>query len=125
MSFLKRLLGLESNADRNYRRAVETVREMRSPAGARRRTREEQEAERAIQAALNDLSVQKLMMGIGLTEEHIRDVYRRVMMDGNPHNAAKAVRNAELLHWFFFNGGMNPDMNQMIGLSLFAKKGYL
>jgi len=65
------------------------------------------------------------MMGIGLTEEHIRDVYRRVMMDGNPHNAAKAVRNAELLHWFFFNGGMNPDMNQMIGLSLFAKKGYL
>ena len=99
MGFFKRLFGFESNAER-------LARELFSPEAARRSAREQQATDKTIQTALNEPSIQQVMRETGLSEEHIRDVHRRLMLHGDPRSAASAIRNPELLRWFAQNGGL-------------------
>lgn len=120
MSFFKRLFGLESEYER-------MARELFSPEGDQRRDREQRETEYAIDAALNDPAIQQIARETGLREQHIRDVHSRLMLQGDPALAARAIRNPELLRWFYNNGGkdmkLGPD--QAIQLVIFAQKGHL
>lgn len=116
MSFFKRLFGLESNAER-------IARELLGPEGDRHLAR----VEREIQMAVADPVIRQLMREIGLTEEHIRDVHRRLGALGHPELSARAIRNPELLRWFYNNGGkeLQLDLGQAMKLVFFAERGHL
>lgn len=120
MSFFKRLFGLESDAER-------LARELFSPEGDQRRAREQQQNDQIIQAAIADPRIQQLMRETGLTDEHVRDVHRRLMVHGDPDLAARGIRNPELLRWFYNNGGKEFRLNQNQAMQLFfyAKEGHL
>ena len=120
VSLLKRLFDLESDAQR-------LARKLFSSEGDARRAREQQDTDKAIQAALAQPNVQQAMRDTGLTEGHVRDVHRRLMLYGDPRMAARAILNPDLLRWFAQNGGleMRLNQNQAIQLFMFAKEGHL
>ena len=120
MAFFKRLFGLESDAER-------LTSDLFSPEGDRRLAREQQATDKTIQAALNEPSIQQVMRETGLTEEHVRDIHRRLTLHGDPRMTASAIRNPELLRWFAQNGGLEMRLNQdqAIQLFMFARGGHL
>lgn len=93
----------------------------------KRRMKEREETDRIIDRALQNRDVQNLVRDIGITEDHIRDVYRRLMLHGDKKTAANALSNVELLRWYYFNGGKDKVLSfeQAVQLFTFAKSGRL
>lgn len=120
MSFFKRLFGLESDAER-------MASDLFGHEGDRRRTREKEVAEKIVGSVSEEPRIQQVMLETGLIDEHILDVYRRLILHENPDVAAKALCNPELLRWYAQNGGleMSLDRDQAIQLFIFARDGRL
>jgi hypothetical protein len=96
MSWLKRILGLETHAER-------LAGDLFSEAGERRRTLAAVEADRAVQDALATAGVQEVVREQGVTELHVAEVYRRVCMDHGSRKAAAAAADPHVLRWFAAN----------------------
>jgi hypothetical protein len=96
-----------------------------SEEGDRRRESRRQEEAKIIREAWESAPVQRLASEIGVTESHLADVYRRLMLHGDLRVARRAVHNADLLRWYFDHGGrdmrLGPDA--AIQLFLFARDG--
>lgn len=96
MSWLRRIFGMETNAER-------LANDLFSEAGERRRNRAALEADDVVQKALAKAAVQHVMRDRGVTEGHVAEVYRRVCMDHDPKTAAGAAADAHILQWFAAN----------------------
>lgn len=93
----------------------------------KRRIKEDRETDRIILEVLQNRGVQNLMREVGITEDHIRDVHRRLMLHGDKNMAIRAINNAGLLRWYYLNGGKDKILSESQALQLFtlAKNGRL
>jgi hypothetical protein len=98
-----------------------------SEEGDRRRERRRQKEAKIIRAAWESAPIQRLASEIGITESHLDDVYRRLMMHGDLRMARRAIHNADLLRWYYDHGGrdMRLKLDGAIQLFLFARDGRL
>ena len=98
-----------------------------SDEGDRRRERERLEAAKIVRQVWDSPAVQQLAIEVGLTEEHIHDVYRRLVLHGDLRMAHRAISNVGLLRWYYEHGGrvmrLGPD--EAIQLFMFARDGRL
>jgi hypothetical protein len=90
----------------------------------KRVVKENQKTDKIIKATLQNPNIKSLMVKVPINEVQIRDLYRRISMNVSKKKAIKAINNAELLEWFYFNGGKDMKLNfdQMIQLTLMAKR---
>lgn len=125
MSFIRRLL--KSISGRPDFDAEEIADDLFGGKAEKRRTKEREETDRIIEKTLQNRDVQNLIREIGITEGHIRDVYRRLMLHGDKKTAESAISSVELLRWYYFNGGKDKVLSfeQAVQLFTFAKSGRL
>jgi hypothetical protein len=98
-----------------------------SEEGERRRERRRLEEAKIVREAWESAPTQRLASEIGVTESHVADVYRRLMMHGDLRMARRAIHNADLLRWYYEHGGrdMRLEPDAAIQLFMFAKDGRL
>lgn len=98
-----------------------------SDEGKRRLERERLEEAKIVRKAWENPAVQQLAVETGLTEEHVADVYCRLLLHGDLRMARRAINNASLLRWYYKHGGkdkrLGPD--EAIQLFMFARDGKL
>lgn len=98
-----------------------------SEEGERRRDRERLEEAKIVRKAWESPAVQEVATETGLTEEHVGDVYRRLLLHGDLLMARRAISDASLLRWYYEHGDkdkrLGPD--EAIQLFMFARDGKL
>ncbi len=98
-----------------------------SESGQQRLEERHSEEDEIIRQAWKSPSVQRLAAEIGITEDHIRDVYNRLQIHGNLRMTGRAITNVNLLRWYYTHGGkdnhLGPD--EAIQLWVFARDGKL
>lgn len=95
--------------------------------GQRHLEKKRREEDKIIRQAWESFAVQQLALEIGFTEDHVRDVYERLMSHGYLRAAQRAINNVELLRWYYEHGGkerrLTPDA--AVQLFMFAETGRL
>jgi len=123
MSFLTRVI--ERITGRRQVDVRELVDDLLSEEGHARVETRRRERDQIIRDAWKSAAVQQLALEIGLTEDHIRDVYARLVSHGRLRTARRAIHNVALLRWYYEHGGkdrcLEPDA--AVQLFMFAENG--
>jgi len=98
-----------------------------SEEGDRRRESRRQEDAKIVREAWESAPIQRLASEIGVSENHVADIYRRLMMHGDLRMSRRAIHNADLLRWYYEHGGrdMRLEPDAAIQLFMFARDGRL
>jgi hypothetical protein len=76
--------------------------------------------DQTIQQAWESPAVQQLAVEIGLTKEHVRDVYGRLASHGHLRAARRAIRDVAFLRWYYEHGGKDGHLDPDAAIQLFA-----
>jgi hypothetical protein len=114
-------------ADRRLVDVRQLADDLFSEEGERLRGRKQLEDTEIVRKAWESPAIQQVATETGLTEEHVGDVYHRLLLHGDLLMARQAIRDPSLLRWYYEHGGkdkrLGPD--EAVQLHIFARDGKL
>lgn len=87
--------------------------------GQQRLEKQRREEDEIIRQAWESSAVQQLAVEIGLTEDHVRDVYGRLVSHGRLRSAHRAINDVALLRWYYEHGGKERRLEPDAAVQLF------